>query len=254
MKMKASFGTALILALAACAVVVSSFGAAAVADDGLYATAQPVKPSPDWIVALPAAQDPATRQLVVVAGMGLDKSTASVSMHERGEDGKWRQLLSTPGYVGLNGMCPADKRVEGNKKTPIGVFRVGKAFGIEDDPGCPIPYVKVTDDLYWSGDHKKGMRYNELVSIKDYPTLDTGNSEHLIEYEYPYRYCLDIGFNADCVVGRGSAIFFHCLGDARPYTSGCVAIPENKMKLVMQKIQEGCVFVVDTLENLGGSI
>ena len=76
---------------------------------------------------------------------------------------------------------------------------------------------------------------------------------HLI-YLYQYQYCLNISFNEEGTPGRGSAIFLHCLGPVKPYTGGCVAIPENKMKLVMQKIREGCVFVVDTLENLGGSI
>ena len=53
--------------------------------------------------------------------------------------------------------------------------------------------------------------------------------------------------------GRGSAIFLHWFGPLKPYTGGCIALPENLMKLVMQTIQEDCVVVIDTLENLGGS-
>jgi L,D-peptidoglycan transpeptidase YkuD (ErfK/YbiS/YcfS/YnhG family) len=43
------------------------------------------------------------------------------------------------------------------------------------------------------------------------------------------------------------------MGDRKPYTGGCVAIPENLMKQVMQTVREDCVVVIDTLENLGGS-
>ena len=56
------------------------------------------------------------------------------------------------------------------------------------------------------------------------------------------------------MAGRGSAIFLHCLGTTNPYTGGCVAIPENIMKLVMQNVDPDCVVIIDTLENLGGSL
>ncbi|MBR0089919.1 MAG: hypothetical protein IJP94_08780, partial [Clostridia bacterium] len=129
-----------------------------------------------------------------------------------------------------------------------------RAFGIADDPGCSaFDYVKVTNDTYWSGDDREGMSYNEMVDIKDYPTLDMENSEHIIDYEYQYQYCLNISFNEDGSAGRGSAIFLHCIGPLKPYTGGCVAMPENIMKMVMQRVDKDCVVVIDTLDNLGGS-
>ena len=48
--------------------------------------------SPDWIKALPQAQDENVVQLFVVAGMGMDKTTATISMHERDENGAWKHL------------------------------------------------------------------------------------------------------------------------------------------------------------------
>ena len=35
---------------------------------------------------------------------------------------------------------------------PIGTYHFNKAFGIADDIGCAIPYTKVNDYTYWSGD------------------------------------------------------------------------------------------------------
>ena len=96
------------------------------------------------------------------------------------------------------------------------------------------------------------MHYNEMVSFKEFPDLDMENSEHIVDYEYQYQYCLNISFNEDGTPGRGSAIFLHCLGPTKPYTGGCVAIPENIMKLVMQNVQSDCVVVIDTLENMNG--
>ncbi len=216
----------------------------------IHSSIQHVEDSPEWVTELPAAQDEDVKQLFVVAGFGMDKTTATVAMHERDENGNWKQILSTPGYVGKKGLCLDEDHAEGCAQTPIGVYHFNKAFGIAPDPGCEIPYTKVTDDIWWSGDQAEGMHYNEMVDIKDFPDLSRDDSEHIIDYEYQYQYCLNISFNEDGELGRGSAIFLHCLGPLKPYTGGCVAIPENIMKIVMQKVQPDCVVVIDTLENL----
>ena len=222
------------------------------APDGLHASVQHVTDSPAWVTALPAAQDENVKQLFIVAGLGMDKTTATISMHQRDENGVWKQILSTPGFVGKNGLCLDEDHREGCGQTPIGVYRFNKAFGIAQDPGCAIPYIQVDDSIYWSGD--PDYHYNEMMNISDYPGLAMDDSEHIVDYEYQYQYCLNISFNEEGTPGRGSAIFLHCFGPVKPYTGGCVALPENIMKLVMQSVREDCTVVIDTLENLGGSL
>ena len=202
--------------------------------------------SPAWVVK--QAKKTGAKQLFVVAG--VDKSTAWVSMHEPDANGKWKMIMSTPGYIGLNGL---GKTKEGDAKTPVGEFTFNRAFGIADDPGCAIEYVKVDDDSYWSGDVRKGMKYNELVSLKDFPKLDKENSEHIMDYTYQYQYCLNISYNDKGTPGLGSAIFLHCIGDRKPYTGGCVAIPENQMRFVMTNVDPDCKVVINYLDKLGGS-
>ena len=219
--------------------------------DGLHASIQHEADSPDWVQALPEAQDDAVTQLFVVAGLGMDKTTATISMHRRDESGAWKQILSTPGFVGLNGLCADQDHVEGCGQTPIGTYHFNKAFGIAPDPGCALPYTQVDDSYYWSGDEQR--QYNEMVTIGDVPDLDMTNSEHIVDYEYQYQYCLNISFNEEGTPGRGSAIFLHCFGPLKPYTGGCVAIPENLMKQVMQTVQPDCVVVINTLEAMNGS-
>ncbi|MDO4804538.1 MAG: hypothetical protein Q4A32_06945 [Lachnospiraceae bacterium] len=220
----------------------------------LHADIQHEQDSPEWVTNLESAKDENVKQLFVVAGMGMDKTTATVSMHERDENGKWVQILSTPAFVGKNGLCLDADHKEGCGQTPIGVYHFNKAFGIASDPGCAIPYFQVSDDTYWSGDAREGMHYNEMVDIKDYPDLVMDDSEHIVDYEYQYQYCLNISFNEEGTPGRGSAIFLHCFGPTKPYTGGCVALPENIMKMVMQRVDPECVVVIDTLDNMGGSL
>jgi L,D-peptidoglycan transpeptidase YkuD (ErfK/YbiS/YcfS/YnhG family) len=97
------------------------------------------------------------------------------------------------------------------------------------------------------------MHYNEMVSLKDYPDLDQENSEHIVDYQYQYQYCLNISYNEECTPGLGSAIFLHSFGDRKPYTGGCVSLPIEQMHFVMQHVSPDCVVVIDSLENLGGS-
>ena len=178
----------------------------------------------------------------------MDKSSASVSLHERDADGNWKRVLTTPGLVGRNGLCLDADHAEGCGQTPIGTYRFNAAFGIAADPGCALPYTQVDADIYWSGD--PDYRYNEMVNINDHPELAMDDSEHIIDYEYEYQYCLNISFNEEGTPGRGSAIFLHCLGLQKPYTGGCVAIPEYIMKQVMQTVREDCVVVIGTMEDM----
>ncbi len=60
---------------------------AAEEENALHAVVRPVTDSPDWVANLPAAQDESVTQLFVVAALGMDKTTAAISMHQRDEDG-----------------------------------------------------------------------------------------------------------------------------------------------------------------------
>lgn len=202
-----------------------------------------VEDSPEWVAALGEAQG--ADQLFVVAAVG--DTTAYVSMHEKDAEGSWKALVTTPGFIGKMGL---GKIREGDARTPVGVFGFNYAFGIAEDPGCALEYHQVDEDSYWSGDVREGYHYNEMVSIKDLPDLSLDDSEHIVDYTFQYQYCLNISYNADGTPGLGSAIFLHCLGPYKPYTGGCVAIPQEQMVKVMQNVREDCVVVIDSLWNL----
>ena len=198
--------------------------------------------SPEWVTKLDAAKN--AKQLFVVAG--YERSTAWISMHEKDANGSWKMIMSTPGFIGKEGL---GKTKEGDGMTPVGTFHFNKAFGIADDPGCAMDYTKADDNTYWSGD--SDLMYNQMVSIKDYPDLKKDDSEHIFDYQYEYQYCLNISYNEDGTPGKGSAIFLHCFGDRKPRTGGCVAIPEEQMYFVMRHVNPGCVVVIDSMENFG---
>lgn len=210
-------------------------------------TAADTGKSPAWVTQLPAARQ--ASQMVVVAATG--EQSAWISLHKKGADGVWRQQLSTPGLIGRNGL---GKTKEGDGKTPVGVYHFTRAFGIAPNPGCQLPYTQVDENDYWSGDVREGMKYNEMVDIRQYPGLNTVDSEHIIDYTVHYQYCLNISYNEEGTPGRGSAIFMHCFGPNKSYTGGCVALPKEKMRQVMQLVEPGCAVVIDSLESMGGNL
>ena len=239
----------LLLSAALCVILLAGCGpeVETQTSDGLYFTKQEVRESPEWVQNLDAAQD--ADQLIVVAG--VDKSTAYITMHEKDKEGNWQQLIATPGFIGLQGLGEANWK---ETYTPVGTFTIDKAFGLADDPGCQMEYTKVDDNYYWSGDYREGMPFNQLVSIKDYPDLDKEESERIADYDYAYQYVLNMGYNAENIPEKGCAFFLHSFRFNRPYTGGCVAMPEDIMKFIMQHVKPGCKITIDSLENFGGDL
>lgn len=182
------------------------------------------------------AEDDSVQELIFVQYQG--GSTAHLELWQKdpaGEDG-WTLLLGCRAHVGLNGI---DKQKEGDKRTPTGDFGVLTAFGIKSDPGTALPYFKVTRDMYCCADEEF---YNRIVSKNEMHHKCTG--EHLIDFKPSYNYCMFIDYNADCVYGKGSAIFVHCYG-SKNYTGGCVAVTEKNMKTILQSVHPGvrvCIF------------
>lgn len=173
------------------------------------------------------ASDSATRQLIFVQCTG--GSNAELKMYGKTDTG-WDELLSCPAFIGKNGM---GKAKEGDSKTPEGIFGLPIAFGIKDDPGAKIPYVKVNENLYWCGDEQY---YNQLIDITEKPHACQG--EHLIDYAPQYNYGMFIDYNKEGIYGEGSAIFLHCTG-SKNYTAGCVAVSEKDMIKILQNAEEG---------------
>ena len=235
----------LMLVFTACSDDSSSSSSASVPDPNPAADANSIGESPEWVTKLPEADT--AKQLFVVAA--YEGTTAWISMHKKVE-GKWQMIMSTPGFIGKNGL---GKTKEGDGMTPVGTFKFNKAFGNSEDPGTAFEYTRADGDTYWSGDVREGKHYNELVSLKDIPDLDKENSERIADYPIHYQYCLNISYNAEGAPGKGSAIFLHVFGDRKPFTGGCVAIPLDMMRFVMQNVSKDCVVIINSLENLGGS-
>ncbi len=159
-------------------------------------------------------------------------SSAQVLLYQKDKDNSdaWTLLLQCEAFVGKNGI--SFDRQEGDGTTPCGDFGVIEAVGIKKNPGTKIPYRTTDNDLFCSGAHDEN--YNKIVSKKEINHVcDENCISHLYATSPQFNYCLFLDFNKECVIGKGSGIFFHCMGP-NSYTEGCVAVSEENMKRILQ--------------------
>jgi len=191
----------------------------------------------DWVANISVAEE--TDQIIVVLA---EDNYATVSLHEKDEDAIWREILSTQASIGKNGI---GKTEEGDGKTPTGVYHFTFAFGIKENPGTKLEYVKVDDSYYWVDD-SNSKYYNQFVSINDVEK-DWDSAEHIISEEGSYNYVLATDYNAECKPGAGSAIFMHCTPTGG---AGCIAISEESMIAFLERINPDCVLIIDDEINI----
>lgn len=177
---------------------------------------------------LAAAQN--ADQVVVVVGSGMDSASVQVSYFEK-EDGVWQERFSEAGYCGYNGM--AVQKREGDRRTPTGTYSFTRNFGIKEDPGSILPYKTLDQHDYWVDD-SNSKYYNQMVSTKEV-SVSWKSAEHLIAVNPCYNYSLALNYNQECVPGKGSAIFLHGLHPVKTWTEGCIAIPEDRVKELIQR-------------------
>ncbi len=162
------------------------------------------------------------RVLVIVEGTG--GSECNVYAFERASaSAAWEKRLETTGTLGMNGM--SNHRHSGDKTTPIGVFRMDTPFGqAKALLGFPSDYIQVDDTYVWTDDTNKLSR--DLTK--------SGERVGSSGYAGYYDYAIDSGFNPNGIENQGFALFLHCSGDFKDYTSGCVAIEKDAMIQIMR--------------------
>lgn len=131
--------------------------------------------------------------------------------------------------IGKKGFAPPLQKVEGDGKSPTGIFKLGKLFSYEKQTNTLLENQQTTKEDKWIDDPNSpdyNMHINGATDAKSY--------ENLLLNTDAYKYCIVIEYNTNPVIkGKGSAIFFHLALKPASYTAGCVAITEEYMKLMV---------------------
>jgi L,D-peptidoglycan transpeptidase YkuD (ErfK/YbiS/YcfS/YnhG family) len=168
-------------------------------------------------------------QLLVVFNKKSDSFTAVFVALER-KGNKWL-LKQSPieAGIGKNGFAFPQMKVEGDGKSPTGIFKLGKLFSYEKQTNTLLENQQTTKEDKWIDD-PNSPDYNRYVK----GSTEAKSYENLLLNTDVYKYCTVIEYNTNPVIkGKGSAIFFHLALKPASFTAGCVAIKEEYMKLMV---------------------
>ncbi|MBC2242254.1 toxin Cry1Ac domain D-VI-related protein [Listeria booriae] len=175
-----------------------------------------------------------TNQIITVIASG---SSANVRFWEK-TNGSWKQVFNVDGRVGSQGVGAAD---EYHSRTPRGAYSLGFAFGTSN-PGTGLSFQQITNKSYWIS-NVNDPQYNTWQERSSSNKAD----EHMADYPTQYRYGVVINYNTSRTPGAGSGFFLHCSNGAA--TAGCVSIPTDSMRTVLQKLNGGAYIVNVTSES-----
>ena len=136
--------------------------------------------------------------------------------------------------IGKKGLTK--NKIEGDKKTPVGIFSLGNLFYRKDRNAKPLTKLKcvpIEKDMGWCDDVKSKKYYNKL-------TKSSKNIRHekLFRRDYKYDFLIPINYNTKrTVIGKGSAIFIHLTKKFKP-TSGCIAINKKDFLILLKLINK----------------
>ena len=136
--------------------------------------------------------------------------------------------------IGKKGL--AKNKIEGDKKTPVGIFSLGNLFYRKDRNVKPLTKLKcvpIEKDMGWCDDVKSKKYYNKL-------TKSSKNIRHekLFRRDYKYDFLIPINYNTKkTVIGKGSAIFIHLTKKFKP-TAGCIAINKKDFLILLKLINK----------------
>ena len=133
--------------------------------------------------------------------------------------------------IGKNGL--AKKKIEGDKKTPIGTFKISNLYYRKDrikKPQTQLHCIPIKKDMGWCDDLSNKKNYNKLIKINK-----NIKHEKLYRKDKKYDFLIPIKYNFNnTILGKGSCIFIHLTKNYSP-TAGCIALKENDF-LIMLKI------------------
>ena len=135
--------------------------------------------------------------------------------------------LKTTCAIGRSGVIAAPEKREGDGASPLGKWRLNRAFYRADRldrPATALPVIPLKQSDGWC-DAAGHPLYNRPVTL---PFSDS--HEKLWREDHAYDVIVELAHNdAPIIAGLGSAIFFHLAHDDGRPTEGCVAVSLEDM-------------------------
>jgi len=198
------------------------------------------------------------RRLVLVTAETMATSAATARLFERASTNEaWRPLgPAEPAVIGRAGMAwgygfhhlrqdGEPLKVEGDKRTPAGLYRIGQSFGFAASrrPG----HIHLTRETVCVDD-PASPAYNKITSRGIVGRKVHG--ENMRSYSH-YRRGLVVDYPTNTAVRAGSCIFIHVQRSPIYPTAGCIALPEARVAAWQEFAEPGAVLAALPQSALG---
>ena len=133
-------------------------------------------------------------------------------------------------------MGSTKNKIEGDKKTPKGIFEIENLYFRKDrkeKPSTLLNCIQIKKDMGWCNDIGCKKKYNKLFKIEK-----KIKHEKLKRKDYKYDLLIPIKYNfKNPISGLGSCIFIHLTKDYKP-TAGCIALKEKDFLIMLRLIKK----------------
>ena len=167
---------------------------------------------------------------LVVAINNNDSADKAIVIALEKVNKKWKiKLGPVQASIGRTGFALPGEKIEGDGKSPTGIFDLGQLYTYEASVKTSLPFIQTNSEDKWIDDPNH-ENYNSHIR----GNTTAKSFEHLKLSSIDYKYCMVIEYNTHPVVkGKGSAIFFHLADANYSPTAGCVAIKESDMDQIL---------------------
>jgi L,D-peptidoglycan transpeptidase YkuD (ErfK/YbiS/YcfS/YnhG family) len=124
-------------------------------------------------------------------------------------------------------------KYEGDKKAPIGVFKLTDIFGYDFSANSNMPYLHTSKTLICVDDSKSPF-YNQIIQAMG----DEKSFEYMKRQDKQYQLGIVVAHNKNTREQRGSCIFLHVEKNDNASTAGCTSMKYENMKKIITMLDK----------------
>ena len=188
----------------------------------------------------PGVTPASIQQLLLVDIPDFNHTVGLLSAWERQTaDNPWQKRFDVPVSVGKQGATfgqgwvqwsdTVEEKVEGDQKTPLGLFPLIGTYGYGAAANhFHMPHLQV-QEWHKCVDDPNSRYYNKIVDER-VAEKDWQTAEDMLRDDHLYKWGIVVGYNTHPPhPGKGSAIFLHLWRNPGKPTAGCTAMSEENM-------------------------
>jgi D-alanyl-D-alanine dipeptidase len=190
-------------------------------------------------------------RLVLVTTRSMDTELATLQLFtRRSADKHWKRVgAAEPAVVGKAGLGwgypfldfkegEEPEKIEGDKRTPAGFFRIGASFGFA--PSRRPGYIELKSGETVCVEDPSSPFYNTITKRSEIGSVEADD----MRSSPLYRSGLFVDYPSDRATRRGSCILIHIWSAPDMGTAGCVGLPEERVRVLQDFSRAGAVLAV----------